>query len=453
MLYTTRQTSGGLMKRVGFLLAAAFSTLILSATIHAQTNPTAQSLPYSQNFSSLAASSTTYPAGWQGWRLSTSGASSAFRTTAPTADLSLTASSSASTNAGGVHNYNGKIGFLQSGSSDPSLALAINTSGLTNVQVAYDAMTIRNPYDGTTNTRINEMTLQYRVGTSGAFTSLTGIEYQNNTTTQTGSGVTTPQNSQSKTITLPAACNNQAVVQLRWAARDVSGAGARASFAVDNISVTGAGPFFRSAASGNWNANATWEMSTDGTTWVAATTTPTSANGSTTVRSPHTVTVTANVDADQMTVDSGGTVSVNNGVTFTVADGAGTDLTDNGTVATAGNITNNGQAVINNTLQIDQGGFPGGGTGTYSYDQTNGVLVFNNSSGSFGVNNVNFWPTTNGPQNVNVKGAGGITMNVARTVGLLFQYAAGVSGANNLTLNGTSQVNNGGFTSGSPTYR
>jgi hypothetical protein len=221
-----------------------------------------------------------------------------------------------------------------------------------------------------------------------------------------------------------------------------------------NVAVSGnaVNPFFRSAASGNWNATSTWEQSTDGTTWAAATSTPTSASNTITVRSPHTVTVTANVDADQLTVDSGGTVSVNSGVTFTVADGTGTDLTDNGTVATAGNITNNGQAAVNNTLQINEGGFPGGGTGTYSYDQTNGVLVFNNSTGPYGVNNNNYWPTTGGPQNVNVKGAGGIQLNVARMVGLLFQYAAGVNGAGNLTLNGTSQVNAGGFTSGSPTY-
>jgi len=153
-----------------------------------------------------------------------------------------------------------------------------------------------------------------------------------------------------------------------------------------------------------------------------------------------------------LTVDSGGTISVNNGVTFTIADGAGTDLTDNGTVRTAGQITNNGQAQVNNTLQIDQGGFPGGGTGTYSYDQTVGALVFNNTSGIYGFNGENYWPATNGPQNVNVKGAGGIQVNVARSVNLLFQYAAGVNNAGNLTLNGTSQVNTGGFTSGSPTY-
>jgi hypothetical protein len=212
-------------------------------------------------------------------------------------------------------------------------------------------------------------------------------------------------------------------------------------------------PKYRSKQSGNWNDFNTWQVDTGGG-FVNATAgqTPTSADDTIEIQSTHTVTVTASVDADQLTVDSGGTISVNNGVTFTIADGAGTDLTDNGTVATAGNITDNGQAQINNILQINEGGFPGSGTGTYSYDQTNGVLVFNNSTGPFGVNNNNYWPTTNGPQNVTVQNTGGIQMNVARTVGLLFQYAKGVSGAGNLTLNGTSQVNNGGFMSGSPTY-
>jgi hypothetical protein len=193
-------------------------------------------------------------------------------------------------------------------------------------------------------------------------------------------------------------------------------------------------------------------MSTDGTTWVAATSTPTSASDTITVRSPHTVTVTANVDADQLTVDSGGTLSVNNGVTFTIADGTGTDLTDNGTVATAGTITDNGQALINNVLQINEGGFPGGGAGTYSYEQTTGKLVFNNLTGPYGVNNNNYWPTSSGPQNVTVQNVGSIQMNVARTVGLLFQTARGVYGAGNLTLNGTFQINTGGFVSGTPTY-
>ncbi len=224
-----------LIRRIGPGASIVFSIgfSLMTAFAWGQTNPTAQNLPYSQNFASLTAASTTYPAGWQGWQLGTS-ATTAFRTNAPTADLALNGSSTAATTTGGVHNYNGKIGILQSGSVDPALALAINTTAQNNIRITYDVMTIRNPYDGTTNTRINEVTLQYRVGTSGTFTSLTGIEYQNNTTNQTGA-VTTPQNLVTKTIILPPACNNQAVVQLRWAARDVSGAGARPSFAVDNI--------------------------------------------------------------------------------------------------------------------------------------------------------------------------------------------------------------------------
>lgn len=222
-----------LSRQKAFLCLLGLSFTGFSAS--GQTNPAAQTLPYSQDFSGLTHVSTTYPAGWQGWDVGTS-ASSSFRTNAPTANRAITASSSANTTSGGVHNYNGKIGILASGSVDPALALAISTTGLSGIKVSYDIMTIRNPYDGSSNTRINEATLQYRVGTSGAFTSLTGIEYSNNTTTQT-TAVTTPQNTQSKSVTLPAACNDQSVVQLRWVMRDVSGGGSRPSFAVDNISV------------------------------------------------------------------------------------------------------------------------------------------------------------------------------------------------------------------------
>lgn len=221
------------MKKIYFLLLLLMAGFVAGA----QTNPTPQTLPYSQDFSGLVHSSTTYPSGWQGWTLTTSPGAS-FVTTAPTADRTLVANSNASTNTGNVHNYNGKIGFLNNGSLDLSLVFAINTLGLNTIQVSYDAMTIRNPYDGGTNTRINEVILQYRVGNTGGFTNLTGTEYQNNTTTQT-TGVTTPQNLQNKSITLPVACENQAEVQLRWASRQVSGVGSRPSFAFDNINVSG----------------------------------------------------------------------------------------------------------------------------------------------------------------------------------------------------------------------
>jgi hypothetical protein len=239
-----------------------------------QSNPSAQSLPYSQDFSTLTHASTTYPAGWQGWTVSTSPGAT-FNTATPSADRSLVASSTANTTSGNVHNYNGKIGFLNTGSLDLSLVLVINTTGKTSVEVDYDVMTIRNPHDGGSNTRINEVTLQYRVGTSGAFTTLTGIEYQNNTTTQTTT-VTTPQNSSSKTITLPSACDDESIVQLRWVSRQVSGSGNRPSFAVDNISITGTDaptpPTLTADATDNTVDNEIDITFTEDATWRAAVT-------------------------------------------------------------------------------------------------------------------------------------------------------------------------------------
>ncbi len=210
-----------------------------NGVLFSQTAPTPQTLPYTQDFSSLSSSSTTYPTGLNGWRLSSSNPST-YNTGGGTADAALTVGSASST-AGAMYNYNQKIGFLSSGSGDFGLVLAITTSGVSNITVAYDAMVIRNIYNGTTNTRINEMSLQYRIGTSGSFTTLSSSAYQSNTTAQSGTGVTTPVNLAVRSITLPAACDNQPVVQLRWANRDLSGGGSRPSFAIDNISVTGTG--------------------------------------------------------------------------------------------------------------------------------------------------------------------------------------------------------------------
>ncbi|HRF75203.1 MAG TPA: MopE-related protein [Chitinophagales bacterium] len=212
------------------------SVMFLATGVFAQTNPTPQTIPYFEDFSGLTHASTTYPMGLQGWKVS-SAATTVVITGGPTADHTLTANSSASSNAGGVHNYNGKIGTLASGSTNPGLVLALNTTGYNNITLSYDIMVIRNPYDGASNTRLNEATLQYRIGTTGAFTAITGVEYQSGTTQQTASGVTTPQDLQARSIVLPVACENQAEIQIRWITHDMTGAGSRPSFAIDNINV------------------------------------------------------------------------------------------------------------------------------------------------------------------------------------------------------------------------
>lgn len=144
---------------------------------------------------------------------------------------------------------------------------------------------------------------------------------------------------------------------------------------------------------------------------------------------------------------SGGTFT-NNNINWQIAAGKTVGLNTN---FGGGSWVNASRTMtVNGAFQINQGAWPGNG-GAWSYGPA-GTLIYNNSSGSYGVGNDNYWPTSNGPVNVNVLGSGGITMNVARTINGTFQTAAGVINGTNLTLNGTAQINTGGYFDTSPTY-
>ncbi len=114
------------------------------------------------------------------------------------------------------------------------------------------------------------------------------------------------------------------------------------SFAVNEL--------FRSNASGSWNSIGTWQMSTNGgSNWIAATSTPNDTSGAVTVRSPNTVTVTASVSANQVTVESGATLNGGNssGVTLSIYG----SITNNGTMtvsSTGGGVRIKGPTLINN---------------------------------------------------------------------------------------------------------
>lgn len=148
-----------------------------------------------------------------------------------------------------------------------------------------------------------------------------------------------------------------------------------------------------------------------------------------------------------ITVASGKAVTL--GAKITIASGKTLTIDSGGIFATGAEFVNSGAVTVNGSFQINQNGWTSGNSFTYG---ANGTLVFNNSSGSYGVNADAFWPTTNGPVNVTVQGAGGITMNVARTVSGTFQTAAAVTNGNNLTLSGTVQINAGGSFGSAPTY-
>ncbi|MGO4772252.1 choice-of-anchor J domain-containing protein [Flavobacterium sp. W22_SRS_FK3] len=206
-----------------------------SEGLFAQTLPT---LPYTQDFVGLGASSTVYPLEFKGSSVSGS-PGTAFKTTAGLTDRTMSAATAA-TGTGNIYNYNEKIGFLNTSSLDLTISFTFDATGASAIEVQYDAMTIRNPYgttiSGTYSDRINEMVLQYRVGTTAAFTSLLPTAYRNNTTDQI-TAIVTPQNPQVIKVTLPAECDNQPLVQIRWISRQVSGGGSRPSFAIDNIDI------------------------------------------------------------------------------------------------------------------------------------------------------------------------------------------------------------------------
>lgn len=105
---------------------------------------------------------------------------------------------------------------------------------------------------------------------------------------------------------------------------------------------------YRSKTTGNWNVNGTWERY-NGTAWVAATATPTSADGVITIQSGHNVTNTTSVTVDQVVVNSGGTLTISGDMV--VNNGAGTDLSVNGTLSlTYGVVSGAGIANIASTF-------------------------------------------------------------------------------------------------------
>ena len=153
------------------------------------------------------------------------------------------------------------------------------------------------------------------------------------------------------------------------------------------------------------------------------------------------------------TLPVGNSITVASGATLRISTPqqlANVTVNTGGTLIVDATLTMTGTATINGTFQINPSGYATGGTWTYGASST---LIYNNATGSYGFDNSHvYWPSSAGPVNVTVAGAGGLTVGAARTVSGVFQTAAAVTTANNLTANGTLQINAGGSLSGTPTY-
>jgi len=212
---------------IGILLAAMAIVAMLPAGVSAQTNPAPQSLPYAQNFNGFAHTSATYPAGWEGWTIGTP--SIDYLMTAPLADLPLIANSDAANTTGGAHNYGGRIGFMDGATADNCLVLSINTVNWQDIRLSFNYQTVHQVAHV-----LKTLTYEYRVGTAGTW-SLPTSAVSDRTAPPTGAASGSFTN-----LALPAAANNQPVVQIRWVDKGTLGTGGQSSsWAINNVSVTG----------------------------------------------------------------------------------------------------------------------------------------------------------------------------------------------------------------------
>lgn len=110
---------------------------------------------------------------------------------------------------------------------------------------------------------------------------------------------------------------------------------------------------YRSRVTGSWNVPGTWEISTNnGSTWNTSTTTYPSADsaGAVSVRSGHIVTVpvTPLIRIDQLTVTSGGKITISAGGTLSIVNGTGDDLSveNTGQIDGTGNLWANASGTL-----------------------------------------------------------------------------------------------------------
>jgi predicted extracellular nuclease len=134
--------------------------------------------------------------------------------------------------AGGVaefHLTDPVVALQGSGTADaPFLLIALNTTGKNGITVAY---TLRD-LDSAADNAAQQIALQYRVGSVGNFTDVPAAYVADATEGPSLSGKTTPVS-----VTLPAAADNQSLVQVRFITTNASGSDEWVG--IDNIAIDG----------------------------------------------------------------------------------------------------------------------------------------------------------------------------------------------------------------------
>ncbi len=214
--------------------SVVLAVLTLSANASADTTP--QPLPFTQDWSN--AGLITMPNIWTGVPgivgYSGAGMSPSMILLPGGMALNVIANQTATTlSTGGVAEFDGLpdhvVALQGSGTADaPQLVITVQTTGSTNIRITYNLRDI----DGSNaDNSVQSVYLQYRVGMSGNYTDVPAGFVMDATTGPMLATLVTPVSAM-----LPAACDNQPVVQIRILTLDAVGADEWVG--VDDISIS-----------------------------------------------------------------------------------------------------------------------------------------------------------------------------------------------------------------------
>jgi len=200
--------------------------------------------------------------------------------------------------------------------------------------------------------------------------------------------------------------------------------------------------FFRSAQTGDWSLPTTWESSPDNgiTPWVAATSVPTSAANTISIRNGHTVTVSSNQDMDQLFIESGGILFHSAGILTINDDVSGDDvIVKSGGVFTLSSAANPPVfSVSSASVNINTGGMlrvsatgltaaaPNPGVNTANYIYQNASVLEYTPNLAFSSSGVTYFPNVDA-----------VTIPVFRTTGNMGL----IGGINQTVINGLFEAN------------
>lgn len=242
------------------LLSLSF-TLFYTWNLVAQLDPALNTLPYVQDFGTN--DFFALPSGMKIWR--SIGVYSDLATAEASAPSSwwttVTSGDPFNPSTIGVHghavNGDARLSIKESATSSPQLALGLNTMNILSIDIDYDLI------QSIPNSRSIGIALQYRVGTTGSFTTIPGsaVSYKNGTSN--GGDIDTNSDLDHYSLSLPPATYNQPVVQLRWITWRGSELGNSSCIGIDNIHI-GCSP------SGIIYVDSSATSSGDGQSWATA---------------------------------------------------------------------------------------------------------------------------------------------------------------------------------------